>query len=113
MRIAPLFILHDHPTIHVTAIYTIYKVPGHLSPTTSLPQDDNRSLSSAVSSAGFSTYADAKLALEATLASYPALNTGDDTKKFLETCLENLPSDGQVICQRMVPAATTMMNSAN
>lgn len=54
------------------------------------------SLSSAVSSAGFSTYAEAKLSLQATLASYQALNTGDDTKKFLETCFKYLPRAGQV-----------------
>jgi hypothetical protein len=54
------------------------------------------SLSSAVSSAGFSTFAEAKLSLEATLASYQALNTGDDTKKFLETCFRYFPPAGQV-----------------
>ncbi|CAG8909411.1 unnamed protein product [Penicillium egyptiacum] len=54
------------------------------------------SLSSAVSSAGFSTFAEAKLSLQATLASYQALNTGDDTKNFLETCFKYLPPAGQV-----------------
>jgi hypothetical protein len=54
------------------------------------------SLSSAVSSAGFSAFAEAKLSLQETLASYQALNTGDDTKKFLETCFKYLPPAGQV-----------------
>ncbi|KAJ5871705.1 uncharacterized protein N7529_004058 [Penicillium soppii] len=54
------------------------------------------SLSPTVSSAGFSTFAEAKLCMEATLASYQALNTGDDTKKFLETCFKYLPPAGQV-----------------
>ncbi|CAI7635089.1 unnamed protein product [Penicillium viridicatum] len=51
----------------------------------------DESLSPAVSSAGFSTFAEAKFSLEATL-----LNTDDDTKKFLETCFKYLPLDGQV-----------------
>jgi hypothetical protein len=34
--------------------------------------------------------------LEARLTSYHALNTGDDTKKFLETCFKYLPPAGQV-----------------
>ncbi|KAL5333617.1 hypothetical protein BJX70DRAFT_380426 [Aspergillus crustosus] len=54
------------------------------------------SLSPSVSSAGFPTFAEAKLSMEATLASYQPLNTGDDTKKFLETCFKYLPPDGQV-----------------
>ncbi|KAJ5455131.1 hypothetical protein N7475_010252 [Penicillium sp. IBT 31633x] len=54
------------------------------------------SLSPAVSSIGFSTFVDAKLSLETTLANYQALNTADDTKKFLEICFKYLPADGQV-----------------
>lgn len=56
----------------------------------------DESVSPAVSSAGFSTFAEAKFSLEATLASYQELNTGDDTKKFLEICFKYFPPDGQV-----------------
>ena len=54
------------------------------------------SLSSAVSSTRFSTFAEAKFSLEATLASYQALNASDDTKKFLAICFKYLPLDGQL-----------------
>lgn len=40
------------------------------------------SLSPAVSSAGFSTYAEAKLSLEETLSKYQTLNPDDDTKEY-------------------------------
>ncbi|OQE96248.1 hypothetical protein PENNAL_c0001G06524 [Penicillium nalgiovense] len=54
------------------------------------------SLSPAVSSAGFSTYAEAKLSLEETLSKYQTLNPDDDTKEYLEICFEYLPPDGQI-----------------
>lgn len=56
----------------------------------------DESLSPAVSSDGFSTFAEAKFSLDATLTSYQELNADDDTKKLLETCFKYFPPDGQV-----------------
>ncbi|KAJ5121328.1 uncharacterized protein N7515_009289 [Penicillium bovifimosum] len=55
-------------------------------------------LSPAVSSTGFPTFAEAKLSLDAALASYqsdPEDHT-DDTKRFLEICFTYFPLEGQV-----------------
>lgn len=55
----------------------------------------SESLSPAVSSLGLPAFIEAKISLDAILASYQALDASDDTKRFLEICFKYFPSEGQ------------------